>query len=164
MKLKYFSLWRDSSLCYASFRMTKFCFYSQLGSCIIGELFLKRKVFLSSLCFKVAKLAKFIRYEAVWKVCLFSITKFTEMEWNDCIFKRTKEHRRCSGKPYIIWDSYGMTNDVYMNRFVILYHKVHGVRVKWLRFWGHWGTSEIFCEEHYNLRFLRNDKVASTSY
>jgi hypothetical protein len=28
--------------------------------------------------FKGAKLAKFIRYEVGWKVCLFSLTKFTE--------------------------------------------------------------------------------------
>ena len=41
------------------------------------------------------------------------------------------------------------------------YHKVLGEQVKGWRFWGHWGTSEMFCEALYNLGFLRNDKVAS---
>ena len=83
VKLKSFTLWIDSSLCCASFRMTTFCFYSRLGSCIIGELFLNAKIFLSSLCFKVAKLAKFIRHEAVWKVCLFFFHKIhgDEVKW-----------------------------------------------------------------------------------
>ena len=30
----------------------------------------------------------------------------------------------------------------YLN-WLIFYHKVHGVMVKWWRFWGHWGTLEI---------------------
>jgi len=46
-----------------------------LGSALI---FLYAKIFLSSLCFKGAKLAKFIRFEAMWKMSLFFITKFTE--------------------------------------------------------------------------------------
>ena len=91
--------------------------------------FLKRKDFFYSFLFKRAKLAKFIRYEAMWwrmkdegwrmRGASISITEFTEMEWNHSVFEPTEEHSRCSGKPSIIWDSYGMTNDVYMNRVVI---------------------------------------------
>jgi len=97
-----------------------------------------------------------------WIVLRFSITKFTEIGWNDCVFERTEEHQRCSVKPSIIWDSFGMTNGGVMNSVAIFYHKVHGDRVKWLCFWAHWGTSEMFCETLYYLRFLGNDKVAST--
>ena len=58
--------------------------------------FLKRKGYLFlNYFFKWAKLAKFIRYEALWKLYIF-------------------------------------------------YHKVLGDGVKWLRFWAHWGTSEMF--------------------
>ena len=31
----------------------------------------------------------------------FSITKFTELGWNDWVFKRTEEHRRCSGSEIV---------------------------------------------------------------
>ena len=30
--------------------------------------------------------------------CIYSITKFTEMWWNDSVFEGSEEHRRCSGK------------------------------------------------------------------
>ena len=30
--------------------------------------------------------------------CIFSITKFSEMWWNDGVFDGSEEHRRCSGK------------------------------------------------------------------
>ena len=30
--------------------------------------------------------------------CIYSITKFTEMWWNDSVFECSEEHRRCSGK------------------------------------------------------------------
>ena len=30
-----------------------------------------------------------------------SITKFTENWWNDCVFERTEEHRRCSGSEIV---------------------------------------------------------------
>ena len=30
--------------------------------------------------------------------CTFSITKFSEMWWNDSVFEGSEEHRRCSGK------------------------------------------------------------------
>ena len=30
--------------------------------------------------------------------CEYSITKFTEMWWNDSVFEGSEEHRRCSGK------------------------------------------------------------------
>jgi len=111
VKLKYFALWRDSSLRCVSFRMTGFYFYSRLGICFSGRIiFWNAKIFLSSLCFKEAKLAKFIRYEAMWwrmkdegcevrdARCEYSITKFTEMCWKDGVFEGSEEHRRCSGK------------------------------------------------------------------
>jgi len=65
----------------------------------LGGFFLKRKDFYYWITFfKWAKLAKFIRYEAMWKLSLFFITKFTEMWWNDSVFEGSEEHRRCSGK------------------------------------------------------------------
>ena len=48
VKLKYFSLWRDSSLCCASFRMTRFCFLLTIRNL---NYFLKRKDYLLFLCF-----------------------------------------------------------------------------------------------------------------
>ena len=61
--------------------------------------FLYAKIFYYSYIFKGAKLAKFIRYEALWKLMWdevrdtsISITKCTEMGWNDCVFERTEEH------------------------------------------------------------------------
>ena len=36
----------------------------------------------------------------------------------------------------------------YLNR-LIFYHKVHGELAKWLCFWEHWGTSEMFWEAHW---------------
>ena len=60
--------------------------------------FLYTKFFLFSLCFKEAKLAKFIRFEAGGKCVYLSITKFTELGWNDCVFERTEEHQRFYGK------------------------------------------------------------------
>ena len=76
-------------------------FYSRLGIWII----LNAKIFYYSYIIKEAKLAKFIRFEAGWKLmwdevrdASISITKFTEMGWNDCVFEHTEEHRRCCGK------------------------------------------------------------------
>ena len=37
-----------------------------------------------------------MRYEL--RDASISITKFTEIGWNDCVFDRTEEHQRCSGK------------------------------------------------------------------
>ena len=37
-----------------------------------------------------------MRYEL--RDASISITKFTEIGWNDCVFERTEEHQRCSGK------------------------------------------------------------------
>ena len=77
-------------------------FYLRLGIWIIFE---TQRFFYSHYVFKGAKLAKFIRFEAGWKLmwdevrdASISITKFTEMGWNDCVFERTEEHRRCCGK------------------------------------------------------------------
>ena len=63
----------------------------------MGELFLNRKDFFLNCFFKWAKLAKFIRYEARWnmmrdtrcelKGASISITKFTEMGWNDGVLR-----------------------------------------------------------------------------
>ena len=60
---------------------------------------LNAKIFLFSLCFKEAKLAKFIRFEAVGKLmwdevrgASISITKFTELWWNDGVFEGSEEH------------------------------------------------------------------------
>ena len=75
---------------------------------------LKRKDFIIELLFKYAKLAKFIRYEALWEL----------------LFKQT-----------------------------FFYHKVHGEQVKWWRFWGFWGTSEIL---HYST--LRSEWHGSVFY
>ena len=76
----------------------------------MGELFLNRKDFFLNCFFKWAKLAKFIRFEAGWKLmwdevrdASISITKFTEMGWNDCVFEHTEEHRRCSGKCTVFY-------------------------------------------------------------
>ena len=97
--MKYFALWRDSSLCYASFRMTGFCFLLTIRNLYYwGIFFWIAKIFFLNCFFKWAKLAKFIRYEAMWKLELFFITKFTEMCWKDGVFEGTEEHRRCSGK------------------------------------------------------------------
>ena len=71
-------------------------FYLRLGIWIIFE---TQRFFYSHYVFKGAKLAKFIRFEAGWKLmwdevrdASISITKFTEMGWNDCVFERTEEH------------------------------------------------------------------------
>ena len=70
-------------------------FYSRLGIWII----LNAKIFYYSYIIKEAKLAKFIRYEAMWKLmwdeirdASISITKFTKMVWNDGVFEGTEEH------------------------------------------------------------------------
>ena len=62
-------------------------------------MFLNAKIFLFSLCFKGAKLAKFIRFEAVGKLmwdevrdASISITKFTKYRWNDGVFEGSEEH------------------------------------------------------------------------
>ena len=79
----------------------------------MGELFLNRKDFFLNCFFKWAKLAKFIRYEAAEKLmwdtrcelkgASISITKFTEMGWNDCVFEHTEEQQRCSGCVVKLW-------------------------------------------------------------
>ena len=71
-------------------------------------LFYTQRFFYILYVFKGAKLAKFIRCEAAGKLmwdtrcelkgASISITKFTENRWNDCVFERTEEHRRCCGK------------------------------------------------------------------
>ena len=67
VKLKYFALWRDSSLRCASFRMTGLCFYSWLEICFNGRIIFEMQRFFFLNCFfKWAKLAIFIRYEAMW--------------------------------------------------------------------------------------------------
>ena len=79
--------------------------------------FWNAKIFYYSYIIKEAKLAKFIRFEAMWwrmkdegwrmkdegcgvrsAGCKYSITKFSEMWWNDGVFEGSEEHRRCSGK------------------------------------------------------------------
>ena len=76
-----------------------YIFYWWLEICFNGRIvFESQRFFYSHYVFKGAKLAKFIRFEAGWKVCLFSITKFTKYRWNDCVFEHTEEHRRCCGK------------------------------------------------------------------
>ena len=67
-------------------------------------MFLNAKFFLFSLCFKEAKLEKFIRFEAVGKLmrdrrcelkgASISITKFTEMGRIVCVFEGTEEDRK----------------------------------------------------------------------
>ena len=79
----------DSSLLYASFRMTWFCFLLTIRNL---NYFWNAKIFYYSNVFKGAKLAKFIRFEAMWKLGVFYITKFTENWWNDCVFAGTEEH------------------------------------------------------------------------
>ena len=109
VKLKYFASWKDSSLRYASFRMTGFCFLLTIRNLYYwGDFFESQRFFFLNCFFKWAKLAKFIRYEARWnmmrdtrcelKGASISITKFTEMGWNDCVFEGTEEHWRCCGK------------------------------------------------------------------
>ena len=67
VKLKYFASWKDSSLRYASFRMTRFCFLLTIRNLYYWGIFLNRKDFFSWIAFfKWAKLAKLIRYEAMW--------------------------------------------------------------------------------------------------
>ena len=89
----------------------------------MGELFLNRKDFFLNCFFKWAKLAKFIRFEAGWKLmwdevrdASISITKFTEMGWNDCVFEHTEEHRRCSGKCTVFY--------LFLWILIILYAKI----------------------------------------
>ena len=67
MKLKYFSLWRDSSLLYASFRMTWFCFLLT-----IRNLFQWENYFWNA---KVFNIPMFLRKQSMnslanwWSVC-----------------------------------------------------------------------------------------------
>ena len=70
-------------------------FYLRLGIWII---FYTQRFFYSHYVFKGAKLAKFIRYEVGWKLMWdevrdtsISITKFTEMVWNDGVFECKEE-------------------------------------------------------------------------
>ena len=82
-------------------------FYLRLGIWIIFE---TQRFFYSHYVFKGAKLAKFIRYEAGWKLMWdevrntsISITKFTKYRWNDGVFEGSKEHRRCFGKRTVFF-------------------------------------------------------------
>ena len=69
---KLFPWWRDSSLLYASFRMTWFCFLLAIRNLFQWEnYFWNAKIIYYSYVFKEAKLAKFIRYEALWKLYIF---------------------------------------------------------------------------------------------
>ena len=102
VKLKYFSLWRDSSLCCASFRMTRFCFLLTIRNL---NYFWNAKIFFI--------LIMFLRKQS-WR--------------NSFALKRME-----------IDAGY----EVRVTRCEYFYHKVHGVMVKWWRFWGHWGTLEI---------------------
>ena len=70
-----------------------------------SDYFYTQRFFYLLYVFKGAKLAKFIRYEAMWKLmwdeirdASISITKFTKMVWNDGVFEDSKKHRRCSRK------------------------------------------------------------------
>ena len=64
---KLFPWWRDSSLRCASFRMTGLCFLLTIRNLIIGGIFFEtQRFFFLELLFMWAKLAKFIRYEAMW--------------------------------------------------------------------------------------------------
>ena len=58
----------DSSLLYASFRMTRFCFLLTIRNL---NYFWNAKIFYYSYIIKEAKLAKFIRFEAGWKLYIF---------------------------------------------------------------------------------------------
>ena len=78
----------DSSLLYASFRMTWFYFYSRLGIWIIFETqrFLFLNCFLSELSWRNSFALK------RGGNCIYSITKFTESRWNDSVFEGSEEH------------------------------------------------------------------------
>ena len=81
-----------------------YVFYSRLGIYIIGGFFLKRKDFFSWIAFlsKLSWRNSFVlkRCGEGWRMrgASISITKFTEMWWNDCVFESSEEHRKCSGK------------------------------------------------------------------
>ena len=85
--------------------MTRFCFLLTIRNL---NYFWNAKIFYSHYVFKGAKLAKFIRFEAAGKLmwdtrcelkgASISITKFTELGWNDGVFVHIEEHQRCSGK------------------------------------------------------------------
>ena len=67
VKLKYFASWKDSSLRYASFRMTAFCFLLTIRNLYYwGDFFESQRFFFLNCFFKWAKLAIFICYEAMW--------------------------------------------------------------------------------------------------
>ena len=136
MKLKSFTLWIDSSLCCASFRMTKFCFYSQLGSYIIRELFLNAKIFYLLYFLRKQSWRNSFAMKRCGKCVYFSFTKFTEMRWNDCVFERTEEHRRCSVVGYSCEDVKSWSRDVeifyFMNRFFTMLRFVQNDNVLFL--------------------------------
>ena len=63
----YKSATSGSSLCYASFRMTGFCFLLTIRNLYYwGDFFESQRFFFLNCFFKWAKLAKFIRDEAMW--------------------------------------------------------------------------------------------------
>ena len=78
-----------------------YVFCSRLGIYIIGEI--------HSLWSDVVKDEGWRMRDEGWRMrgegcgvrsagCEYSITKFTEMWWNDSVFEGSEEHRRCSGK------------------------------------------------------------------
>ena len=80
------------------------CFLLTIRNLIIGGFFLKRKDFFSWIAF-LSKLSwrnsfALKRCGEGWRMrgASISITKFTEMWWNDCVFESSEEHRKCSGK------------------------------------------------------------------
>ena len=102
VKLKYFASWKDSSLRYASFRMTAFCFLLTIrnlyywGDFFESQRFFSWIAFLSELSWRNSFAMK--RCGEGWRMkdegcgvrsagCKYSITKFSEMWWNDSVFE-----------------------------------------------------------------------------
>ena len=79
-------------------------FYLRLGIWIIFEtqrffiliMFLREQSWRNS--FAVKRGGKWYGMRCEVRGTSISITKFTKYRWNDCVFERTEEHRRCSGK------------------------------------------------------------------
>ena len=105
---KLFPWWKDSSLCYASFRMTGLCFLLTIKNLFqwgdffwIAKIFIIELLFLSELSWRNSFAMK--RCGEGWRMrdarcevrgagCEYSITKFSEMWWNDSVFKGSEEH------------------------------------------------------------------------
>ena len=65
--------------------MTRFCFLLTIRNL---NYFWNAKIFYYSYIFKGAKLAKFIRFEAGWKLYIF----YHKVLWNDCVLEGSEEH------------------------------------------------------------------------